>query len=363
MHLQPIRLRWPCLSKGLVAICDFMMASVSARLPTKESTNSTTNSSTSSTNSGALFSLFTPDEFSQVAPFLLAQSFTPAPRFIGRRQGCVFRLGVLGLGYYPDAPAAVGKVFVKIACGPFGPPNADGDGDGRVVLRTLPLDTTVAEVAAYLCEELMSAHHRKDFLREHLRLTSSELTSPELRAREAVAREAVAREVGGAILTLSHEGRPLTCPTQTLASLIDPRELARQTKEHSYDKSPPCTRAEIYKLLGTNLDVINLEPGHGPGYELPGPGEEGFHPLHDACSITIALRCDTGGAAHVPTPPTPSTGLAALGCCCRLLRELTAPHRAALRVRRAAAATHSVPVPSAPLAAGPTEEQVARLED
>ena len=294
------------------------MASSVSRLPTHSSTScDNSGSSTSSNHSGALFSLFTPDEFSQVAPFLLAQSFTPAPRFIGRRQGCVFRLGVLGLGYYPDAPAAVGKVFVKIACGPFGPPNADGDGDGRVVLRTLPLDTTVAEVAAYLCEELMSAHHRKDFLREHLRLTSSELTSPELRAREAVAREAVAREVGGAILTLSHEGRPLTCPTQTLASLIDPRELARQTKEHAYDKSPPCTHEEIYKMLGSFLDVANLELGHGAG-------DEAFRPLHDACSITIALRCDTG-TAHAPTPPRPTAGLAALGSCCRLLRELTAP--------------------------------------
>ena len=288
-----------------------------------------------------------------MAPFLLAQSFTPAPHFAGPRQGCVFRLGVLGLGYYPDAPAAVGKVFVKIACGPFGPPNADGEADGDVVLRTLPLDTPVAEVAAYLCEKFKEEEYKEEFC--------SAMNS--LQAGEAVAPEATGGAVLSAVLTLSHEGRPLTCPTQTLASLIDPRELARQTKEHSYDKSPPCTRAEIYKLLGTNLDVINLEPGHGPGYELPGPGEEGFHPLHDACSITIALRCDTGGAAHVPTPPTPSTGLAALGCCCMLLRELTAPHRAALRVRRAAAATHSVPVPSAPLAAGPTEEQVARLED
>jgi hypothetical protein len=323
------------------------MSSVS-RLPTHSSTScDNSGSSTSSNHSGALFSLFTPDEFSHVAPFLLAQSFTPAPHFAGPRQGCVFRLGVLGLGYYPDSPAVVGKVFVKIACGPFGRPNGDGDASGRVVLRTLPLDTTVAEVAAYLCKELLS--------------------EGEPAPLRAVAREVVAREATGgaglsAVLTLSHEGRLLTCPTQTLASLIDPMVLARQTKEHAYDKSPPCTHEETYELLtkcnemlGTNVDVANFEHGQGPGYE-------DFHPLHDACIITIALRCDTG-AAHVPTPPTPSTGLAALGCCCRLLRDLTAPHRAALRVRRAAASTHSVPEASAPLAAGPTEEQVARLED
>ena len=291
-----------------------MMASVSARLPTKESTNSTTNSSTSSTNSGALFSLFTPDEFSQVAPFLLAQSFTPAPHFAGPRQGCVFRLGVLGLGYYPDSPAAVGKVFVKIACGPFGQPNGDGDAGGRVVLRTLPLDTTVAEVAAYLCKELLSEEELVS-----LRATAREATGGALLSAvlTAGAREAERCGVLSTVLTLSHEGRPLTCPTQTLASLIDPRELARQTKEHAYDKSPPCTHEEIYKMLGSFLDVANLELGHGAG-------DEAFRPLHDACSITIALRCDTG-TAHAPTPPRPTAGLAALGSCCRLLRELTAP--------------------------------------
>ena len=293
-----------------------------------------------------------------MAPFLLAQSFTPAPHFAGPRQGCVFRLGVLGLGYYPDAPAAVGKVFVKIACGPFGPPNADGEADGDVVLRTLPLDTPVAEVAAYLCEKFKEEEYKEEFC--------SAMNS--LQAGEAVAPEATGGAVLSAVLTLSHEGRPLTCPTQTLASLIDPRELARQTKEHSYERSPSlCTHAEMYQIAANYLDggggqIAGLDQIAGLEHEH-GPGEAGFHPLHDACSITIALRCDTGGAAHVPTPPTPSTGLAALGCCCRLLRELTAPHRAALRVRRAAAATHSVPVPSAPLAAGPTEEQVARLED
>ena len=35
--------------------------------------------------------------------------FTPAQHFGGPQQGCVFKLGLLGLGYYPDAPATVGK--------------------------------------------------------------------------------------------------------------------------------------------------------------------------------------------------------------------------------------------------------------
>ena len=35
--------------------------------------------------------------------------FTPAQHFAGPQQGCVFKLGLLGLGYYPDAPATVGK--------------------------------------------------------------------------------------------------------------------------------------------------------------------------------------------------------------------------------------------------------------
>lgn len=35
--------------------------------------------------------------------------FTPAQHFTGPRQGCVFKLGLLGLGYYPDAPTTVGK--------------------------------------------------------------------------------------------------------------------------------------------------------------------------------------------------------------------------------------------------------------
>ena len=291
------------------------MASSVSRLPTHSSTScDNSGSSTSSNHSGALFSLFTPDEFSQVAPFLLAQSFTPAPHFAGPRQGCVFRLGVLGLGYYPDSPAAVGKVFVKIACGPFGQPNGDGDAGGRVVLRTLPLDTTVAEVAAYLCKELLSEEELVS-----LRATAREATGGALLSAvlTAGAREAERCGVLSTVLTLSHEGRPLTCPTQTLASLIDPRELARQTKEHAYDKSPPCTHEEIYKMLGSFLDVANLELGHGAG-------DEAFRPLHDACSITIALRCDTG-TAHAPTPPRPTAGLAALGSCCRLLRELTAP--------------------------------------
>ena len=35
--------------------------------------------------------------------------FTSAQAFAGPRHGCVFKLGQLGLGYYPDAPTAAGK--------------------------------------------------------------------------------------------------------------------------------------------------------------------------------------------------------------------------------------------------------------
>ena len=95
------------------------MASSVSRLPTHSSTScDNSGSSTSSNHSGALFSLFTPDEFSQVAPFLLAQSFTPAPHFAGPRQGCVFRLGVLGLGYYPDSPLRWARCSSRSRAGP-----------------------------------------------------------------------------------------------------------------------------------------------------------------------------------------------------------------------------------------------------
>ena len=87
--------------------------------------------------------------------------------------------------------------------------------------------------------------------------------------------------------------------------------------------------------------------------------EEAVHPLHDACTTTLVLRCCN--FARAPTPPTPPAGLGALSCCCVLLRGLTAPHRAALRVRMAAAHL-AVPGAGAPLALGPTEEQALRRE-
>lgn len=153
--------------------------------------------------------------------------FTPAQHFAGPRQGCVFKLGPAGQGYYPDAPAVASTRLAK-----HKPPSAS---DRLTKKLAPPPSTSVGPVQAF--SELSISLASKRAISEVLRFVECTEVQSQALPLALAGHDVIAKARTGSGKTLAFllptverlAARAGTLPRGVHAIVLSPtRELAAQ---------------------------------------------------------------------------------------------------------------------------------------